>query len=105
MTDAACELDPRSSREALALNTIAGIAVRPFAALAGFYRRRAMLTRLTQLDDHMLKDIGLQRFDLCDAMTLSSGEDVTRFLRGRADERRVAERGRQRMRARIAASE
>ena len=76
------------------LYDIAGLAVRPFAAIAGYYRRRAMLSRLADLDDRMLCDIGLQRFDVSDAMTLSSGEDATRFLRGRANERRLAEQRR-----------
>ena len=94
MTNAVCDFESSAS-SALgrfnALYDLAGLAVRPFAALAGFYRRRAVLAKLASLDDHMLCDIGLQRFDIADAATLSSGEDVTRFLRGRADERRRGE--------------
>ncbi|MCB1479389.1 MAG: DUF1127 domain-containing protein [Tepidamorphaceae bacterium] len=94
MTNAVCDFDaPVSSARgrASALYDLAGLAVRPFATIAGFYRRRAVLAKLASLDDHMLCDIGLQRFDIADAATLSSGEDVTRFLRGRANERRRAE--------------
>ncbi|MFN0262597.1 DUF1127 domain-containing protein [Tepidamorphus sp. 3E244] len=82
---------PSRSASLYELAGLAGLAVRPFAAIAGFYRRRAMLSRLAELDDRMLCDIGLQRFDLQDAATLSSGEDATRFLRGRAIERRQNE--------------
>ena len=94
MTNAVCDFDaPVSSARgrASALYDLAGLDVRPFATIAGFYRRRAVLAKLASLDDHMLCDIGLQRFDISDAVALSSDEDVTRFLRGRADERRRAE--------------
>jgi uncharacterized protein YjiS (DUF1127 family) len=96
MTDSVCEFESLPARQSVALNDIAGLAVRPFAALAGFYRRRKALERLAVLDDHMLRDIGLHRIDLADAATLSTGEDVTRFLQGRVNERRYAEQRRTR---------
>ena len=94
MTNAVCDFETSVSPargSSNALYDIAGLAVRPFAAIAGYYRRRSVLATLASLDDHMLCDIGLQRFDISDAVALSSDEDVTRFLRGRADERRRAE--------------
>lgn len=73
---------------------IVRLAVSPFAAIVRFYRRRAVLTKLAGLDDHMLCDIGLQRFDIADATALDPADDVSRFLRRRANERRSAEQRR-----------
>lgn len=83
MTNAILDYAGRAGPSANPLFDVAGLAVRPFAALASFYRRRAVLARLAELDDRMLCDIGLQRFDITDAASLSPREDVTLFLRGR----------------------
>ena len=89
MTDRTFHRDHHAA-QAIDLNAVAGLAVRPFAALAGYFRRRKALSQLSELDDHMLADVGLQRFDVADAAALPASQDVTRFLRDRVIERKEA---------------
>lgn len=55
-------------------------------------QRRRVITQLAQLDDHMLRDIGLTRGDLRDAAAAPMGADPTQVLVLRTTERRVAQR-------------
>ncbi|MFG1294178.1 DUF1127 domain-containing protein [Xanthobacter variabilis] len=51
---------------------------------------RRVMARLAALDDHMLKDMGITRADVCDAVSEPLGADPTRLLVLRATERRAA---------------
>jgi len=75
------------------LNTsIALDASRPFAALARYFtnwRRRRKLYRISDLDDHLLEDIGLQRLEVEEALRLPLGLDPIWELDRRAHLRRT----------------
>ena len=49
---------------------------------------RAAMQTLGSMSDHELRDIGLTRQDLRDATGMTSGDDPTGMLAGRASERR-----------------
>jgi uncharacterized protein YjiS (DUF1127 family) len=53
-------------------------------------KNRRIANRLTGLDDRMLADIGLTRFDLRDAYAEALWRDPTDVLARRADERRFS---------------
>lgn len=54
--------------------------------------RRQMMADLAHLDDHMLRDIGVTRADVRDAVAAPLFEDPTQLLVLRAKERRAAAR-------------
>lgn len=59
------------------------------AAARALERRRA-IAALAALDDYMLRDIGITRADIRDAVSEPIGADPTRLLVLRATERRAA---------------
>ncbi len=68
-----------------------GIAAkRRLKRLAQALKNRHSANRLTHLDDRMLADIGLTRFDLHDAYAESLWRDPTDVLARRASERRFS---------------
>lgn len=56
------------------------------------WKNHRMMTKLSTLDDHMLKDIGLTRGDVRLASALPYSDDPTARLRVLAIERRATER-------------
>lgn len=56
------------------------------------WKNHRMMTKLSALDDHMLKDIGLTRGDVRMASALPYSDDPTARLRVLAVERRASER-------------
>ncbi len=65
-------------------------AVRPVLNLGRAIARRHELATLGQLNDHMLKDIGIDRSDLRDAASMPLWADPTQLLVSRTVERRAA---------------
>ncbi|MFG1391349.1 DUF1127 domain-containing protein [Xanthobacter agilis] len=59
-------------------------------ALGHMLERRRAMAALATLDDHMLKDIGITRADVRDAVSAPLGADPTRLLVLRVSERRAA---------------
>ncbi|WP_454917630.1 DUF1127 domain-containing protein [Xanthobacter sediminis] len=70
----------------------AGRAKRWVDAAARALERRRVMADLAALDDHMLRDIGITRADVRDAVYGPVGADPTRLLVLRATERRAARR-------------
>ncbi|MCW6509502.1 DUF1127 domain-containing protein [Lichenifustis flavocetrariae] len=77
--------------------TVLGILVRPFASLmtasklvGTILSRRLVMGQLGQMDDRMLKDIGLTRHDVWSAMAEPLFRDPTVGLVARARESRLA---------------
>ncbi|MEP9378228.1 DUF1127 domain-containing protein [Aquabacter sp. CN5-332] len=66
----------------------AGLAVKAARAI----ERRRALNQLGQMEDHMLRDIGLTRSDVRDAASEPLWRDATQVLVTRSVERRVAAR-------------
>ena len=58
--------------------------------LALSFRRRQIIANMLQLDDHMLRDMGLSRSDVLDAACEPIWRDPSRVLVERAVERRAA---------------
>ncbi|WP_051679296.1 DUF1127 domain-containing protein [Xanthobacter sp. 91] len=54
--------------------------------------RRQVMAEIAHLDDHMLRDIGVTRADVRDAVSAPLFEDPTQLLVVRAKERRAAAR-------------
>ncbi len=75
-----------------ALGALGGRLARRLSQIARFVRNRRDAGRLTRLDDHMLADIGLTRFDVRDAYAESLWRDPTDTLARRAAERRYSRR-------------
>ncbi len=71
-----------------ALAALGGRLARSLKRAARAIRNRRDADQLTRLDDHMLADIGLTRFDLRDAYAESLWRDPTDALSRRAAERR-----------------
>ncbi|MFG1402767.1 DUF1127 domain-containing protein [Xanthobacter sediminis] len=67
-------------------------AVTRLAVVARTIESRRVMTDLAALEDHMLKDIGITRADVRDAVSAPLGADPTRVLVLRATERRAARR-------------
>ncbi|MFG1429556.1 DUF1127 domain-containing protein [Xanthobacter sp. V2C-8] len=67
-------------------------AVTGLAAMARTIEHRRVMARLGALEDHMLRDIGITRADVRDAVSAPLGADPTRVLVLRATERRAARR-------------
>jgi uncharacterized protein YjiS (DUF1127 family) len=61
---------------------LSGLATLSYSAVRSSMQRRA-LAPLASLDDRMLRDIGLARADVYDAMTLPVGQDAAAFLEDR----------------------
>jgi uncharacterized protein YjiS (DUF1127 family) len=61
---------------------LSGLATLSYSAVRSTMQRRA-LAPLATLDDRMLRDIGLARADVYDAMTLPVGQDAAAFLEDR----------------------
>ena len=64
---------------------IDGIVMAPFRAL----ERRRVIGTLAAMSDHDLRDIGLSRGDIRDAMAMPIGSDGSLFLAGRREARRT----------------
>lgn len=79
---------PFSTPLARLLMQMAGLAVKVARSL----ENRSALTQLAQLDDHMLRDIGVTRGDVRDAASEPLWRDGTHVLIARAVERRAAAR-------------
>lgn len=58
--------------------------------IARVLEHRRVMSDLAALDDHMLKDMGITRADVRDAVSEPFGADPTRLLVLRATERRAA---------------
>jgi uncharacterized protein YjiS (DUF1127 family) len=69
--------------------TMRRIASWPVVAVK-FARDRQALAHLARLDDRLLRDIGLERSDVYDAMGLPFGVDAGAFLQDRRGGRRPA---------------
>lgn len=76
----------------LALWAAMGAGVKAAGSLGRVFDRRRVMAELSELDDHMLSDIGLTRGDLRDATATPLFADPTRMLMLRTTERRVAAR-------------
>ncbi len=63
------------------------------AKVIAFYRNRRTMVQLSELDAHMLADIGLTRSDLRDATAVGPGHDPVSLLSLRRQERHVPHRG------------
>lgn len=85
---------PVGSALALVLLKMSNAAVKAARAI----EHRRALRQLGQLDDHMLRDIGLTRGDLLDAASEPLWRDSTHVLVTRTVERRAAARLRARER-------
>lgn len=79
---------PVSTPLARMLMQVAGFAVK----VARAHENRRALSQLAQLDDHMLRDIGVTRSDLRDAASEPLWRDGTHVLISRSVERRAAAR-------------
>ncbi|OYW60741.1 MAG: hypothetical protein B7X99_17135 [Rhizobiales bacterium 17-65-6] len=79
---------PLSTPVARMLMQVAGFAVKAARAI----ENRRALAQLGQLDDHMLRDIGVTRADLNDAASEPMWRDGTQVLILRTTERRAAAR-------------
>jgi uncharacterized protein YjiS (DUF1127 family) len=69
------------------------------AKLIGFWTRfhnRRNVKRLLQLDEHMLKDLGIARGDVFEALSEPMAADPSALLAASASERRLSERARAR---------
>ena len=73
-----------------ALAALGGRLKRRLRQIAAAVKNRHDASRLANLDDHMLADIGLTRSDLRDAYAESLWRDPTTILARRAGERRLA---------------
>ncbi len=62
--------------------TMRRVATWPVAAVK-FARDRQALAHMAMLDDRLLRDIGLERSDVYDAMSLPFGQDSGEFLQDR----------------------
>jgi uncharacterized protein YjiS (DUF1127 family) len=60
------------------------------------FQNRRDVTRLLALDDHMLKDLGIARGDVFEALSEPMVADPSELLAASASERRIAERARAR---------
>ncbi|MFG1478131.1 DUF1127 domain-containing protein [Xanthobacter sp. V4C-4] len=69
---------------------VAGQAKRWLDAAGRAFERRQVMADLAALDDHMLRDIGITRADIRDAIGAPVGADPTLVLVLRATERRAA---------------
>jgi uncharacterized protein YjiS (DUF1127 family) len=69
---------------------IAGIAIRAVSNGFRAFQNRLAVTRLTDLDDRALKDIGLLRTDVAAALALPLHQDPSRHLVSVAGEKRGA---------------
>ena len=76
----------RDAGHALALvgQAAAALVLAPFH----LFDERQLRTRLAQLNEHELADIGLSRQDIADATALPLSSEAGAFLSGRADGRR-----------------
>jgi len=70
-----------------AFSTFTVAAQRKVAAIGAWYQARRDYRLLCQMDDSMLKDIGLSSSDLRDATTVGVFGDPTSIVAGRAAER------------------
>ncbi len=61
-------------------------------AMMRYLETRQAIRKLSQLDDHLLSDIGLSRGDVRSAVAYGAGADATTRLRILAVERRAKER-------------
>jgi uncharacterized protein YjiS (DUF1127 family) len=77
---------------ARALATRVGCVARGLKRLAANAKNRRDALRLAELDDRMLRDIGLNRCDLRDAYALPPWRDPGRLLARRVAERRGSRR-------------
>ena len=74
------------------ISRLAGAAVLRVVEIARAYRNRRDMQLLSGFDDRMLRDIGLTRGDLCDAVAEPLWRDPTTVLVTRLRERRAAPR-------------
>ena len=74
--------------------------LRAGGGIARAFTGRRILRELASFDNRMLKDIGLSRSDLRNAVSEPLFRDPTTLLAGRVDESRVGRAGAQRARAR-----
>ena len=82
---------------------LAAVAVlRRLRNLAVSFRHRREAVRLLAVDDYMLRDIGITRFDLTSALAAPLYRDPTADLAGFAAERRAAVRAARERRVRSA---
>lgn len=79
---------------ALCLSAIAAAAkgLRAVEAVGRAIERRQVMAEIAHLDDHMLRDIGVTRADVRDAVAAPLFADPTQLLVVRAGERRAAAR-------------
>jgi uncharacterized protein YjiS (DUF1127 family) len=73
-----------------AARVLGGLAIRGLKQVSSRMRHRREAMRLAALDDRMLADIGLTRFDLRDAYSEPLWHDPTDVLARRAAERRTS---------------
>jgi uncharacterized protein YjiS (DUF1127 family) len=71
---------PAASAAVAALRHGANVAAKPVAALLRILRHRREISKLAELDDHHLKDIGLTRTDVSGALAVSLLDDPSRVL-------------------------
>lgn len=81
---------PNSS--ASTVSSVLGPVIRFAAKLREAGERRRVVHNLASLDDHMLRDIGLTRFDVDSALVEAASTDATLVLAERARELRQHQR-------------
>jgi uncharacterized protein YjiS (DUF1127 family) len=72
--------------------SLAAVAVRAVRPLVDAWHQRRDLAQLAAMDDRMLRDIGLTRADVSDALSQPMWRDATLVLIRRRGERRAARR-------------
>lgn len=80
------------SLAAHAVVAVARTTGRVASAMVRAHRNRRSLARLAQLDDYMLRDIGITRSDLNMALSAPAPQDPSATLAGLARERQQADR-------------